>query len=506
MIVRMFADAAMIQAAIIASLAARLTWGMLFDEKAFDVPALAESYVGVYLRTTWPLTLLALVVFYFNGFYTYGRFYQGRFKAFVVTQAVCQAYLIFGFISYYVGDAAGAGQLPFPRGALLAAWVLTLLMIVGSRLWQNIWSRFVHPENEAMSRLMNTDENLVLVIGGAGYIGSAMLPKLLERGYKVRLLDMLMFGEKPIEQFLDHPNLEVIQGDFRHVENVVEAMQGVNSVVHLGAIVGDPACSLDEDLTIDVNLSATRMLAELAKAAGVERFVFASTCSVYGACDEVLDEHSSCKPVSLYGHTKLASEKVLHRMATDQFKPTIVRFATIYGFSGRTRFDLVVNVLSAKAKIDGVITIQGGDQWRPFVHVDDAARGVVEILGTPLELVEGQVFNVGSNDQNYTITQIGELVHQQVVTAEMEIDDEATDPRNYRVDFSKIRNLVGFSPQWTVEEGIQQVLEAIASGDVVDYQDSRYSNLKSLTEAGTSSFNRNGWAHELIRAATAEEA
>ena len=492
MLVRMFADAVMIQLALIVALTLRIYWALAFTDGA-DLADWSQAALSAYLQTSWPLTLLSLIVFYINGFYTYGRFYTGRFKALVVTQAVCQSYLLFGFLSFFF-----AGNLSFPRAALITAWLLTIVMLAGARLWQQIWHHFVHPEREFLQRRREIGGERVLVIGGAGYIGSALLPKLLEQGYHVRLLDVLLFGESPIEDCIDHPNLEVIQGDFRHVENVVEAMRDVDAVVHLGAIVGDPACSLDEDLTIDVNLSASRMIAELAKAAGVRRFVFASTCSVYGACDETLDEHSQTKPVSLYGHTKLASERVLLAMATDSFQPTIVRFATIYGLSGRTRFDLVVNVLSAKAKIENIITVFGGDQWRPFVHVDDAAQGVALILQSPIEIVGRQIFNVGSNEQNYTITQIGELVHEQVMSADLQINTDDTDKRNYRVDFSKIRNQLGFKPNWTVEEGITQVLEAIASGDVVDYQDSQYSNVKFLTESGTKNFNRDAWAKEMI--------
>jgi nucleoside-diphosphate-sugar epimerase len=167
--------------------------------------------------------------------------------------------------------------------------------------------------------------------------------------------------------------------------------------------------------------------------------------------------------------------------------------------SGRTRFDLVVNLLAAKAKIDGEITVHGGDQWRPFVHVEDAARAVAMVLDSPPELVANQTFNVGSNEQNYTIAQIAELVHDQVLSAKVLVSDAAADIRNYRVDFSRIRNQIGFQPQWTVEAGIHQVLEAIASGDVTDYRDPQYSNVKFLTEAGTTGLARNHWAHELIR-------
>ena len=461
---------------------------------------LAFGYITSYWHFALLLTPVCLLVFYWNGFYTYGRHYQSRYKALVVSQAVTFSYGIALVLHFFLQHGQGEGSyVVFPRMAIVLAYVLSLLLLVGARIWTHLWRGTIQPEGEVFARNRSGNNRRVLVIGGAGYIGSALLPKLLDRGYHVRLLDLLFFGESPIAKYLEHPNVELIQGDFRHVENVVEAMRDVDAVIHLGAIVGDPACSLDEELSIDVNLSATRMIAELAKAAKVDRFIFASTCSVYGACDETLDEHSEVIPVSLYGHTKLASERVLRSMSDDQFSPTIVRFSTIYGLSGRTRFDLVVNLLAAKAKIDGEITVHGGDQWRPFVHVDDAAHAVAMILDSPTEIVKNQIFNVGSNDQNYTIQQIAELVLQQVVSANILVSEDAVDIRNYRVDFSKIRNQIGFNPQWTVEAGIQQVLEAIASGEVSDYRDTQYSNFKYLTESGTTGLARDNWARELIR-------
>ena len=495
MIVRMVADAAMIQLALIAALTLRWMFAAVFGNQDSEALGnLAGQFVRFYCDRAWPLTLISLIVFHLSGFYTYGRFYLGRYKALVVAQAVSQSYVLFSFISYFI---AGEAWL-ISRPALILAWAISLGLLVGSRFGVRVYENIVRPEHEARAKAKRAGERRVLVVGGAGYIGSALLPLLLERGYHMRLLDMMVFGDEPIRSFADHPNLEIIRGDFRHVECVVQAMHDVDAVVHLGAIVGDPACNLDEDLTIDINLSATRMVAELAKAAGVERFIFASTCSVYGACDEMLDERSFVRPVSLYGHTKLASERVLRKMASDRFHPTIVRFATIYGLSGRTRFDLVVNLLSAKAKIDGKITIHGGDQWRPFVHVEDAARAVAIVLDAPREVISNEIFNVGSNDQNYTITQIGQIVHEQVISAEMVVSDGDGDHRNYRVDFKKIRNHLGFRPQWSVEEGVQQVLEAIASGEIVDYQESKYSNVKFLSEEGTERIARDRWARQLI--------
>ena len=356
----------------------------------------------------------------------------------------------------------------------------------------------------------------VLVVGGAGYIGSALLPKLLDKGYRVRLLDLLVFGTEPIEHVIDHPRLEIIQGDFMQVNNVVRAMQGIDAVIHLGAIVGDPACSLDQELTVHVNLMATRVVAEVAEGMGIERLVFASTCSVYGAGDELLTEHSALNPVSLYARSKIASEKVLREMASDKFSPTLLRFGTVYGLSGRTRFDLVVNLLAAKATVEGQITVFGGDQWRPFVHVDDVALAIFQVLEAPRVLIHNQVFNVGSNEQNMTIQQVGETVKRMVPSAELVSMGMDGDPRNYRADFSKIRRTLDFKPQWTVEQGVLQVIDALASGRVQDYQDAKYSNVrclhlhrtiqKAFQHNGGLLMRRNGWAFELVNETSSEPA
>jgi len=314
------------------------------------------------------------------------------------------------------------------------------------------------------------------------------------------LLDLLLYGPEPIQDVIDNPRLKILQEDFRQIDKVVEATQGMDAVIHLGGIVGDPACALDEDLTTEINLMATRMVAEVCKGSGVSRFIFASTCSVYGASDIKLDEKSQLNPVSLYARSKIASEKVLLNMADDRFAPVILRFGTIYGLSGRTRFDLVVNLLTAKAVVDKQITIFGGEQWRPFLHVDDAAMAVMQVLEAPLPLVRNQVFNVGSNEQNFTIRQIGEIVHNLVSEAEIVIKEADLDPRNYWVSFSKIEKTLGFEPHKTIEQGVQQVIEAIQSGKVTDYKDAKYSNVKFLTEEGISrlAHQGNSWAYQLL--------
>jgi dTDP-4-dehydrorhamnose reductase len=210
------------------------------------------------------------------------------------------------------------------------------------------------------------DDNKVLVIGGAGYIGSALVEELLNLGLDVSVMDAMHFGEETLSRIAEHPNLTLIREDFRHIEALTRAVSGVGSVIHLGGLVGDPACAVDSELTVDVNVTATKVIGEIAKARGVRRFIFASSCSVYGASDEIVDEASRFNPQSLYGRSKVASEAVLGALNSPDFAVTCLRFATIYGISGRTRFDLVVNLLCAKAVRDRKITVYGADQWRPL--------------------------------------------------------------------------------------------------------------------------------------------
>lgn len=457
---------------------------------AFMVAALIHDVTGPNLARQispslplfWAVSILTstacIAAFAKGGFYTKGRSYTGRYKAAMI------ALFTFGVFAL-AGLCAELLKAPevFRWPSILVSAFLAVLFLVLARAWSSVWRKVITAETRFSTRLPDQPIETVLVIGGGGYVGSGLLEKLLSSGYKVRLLDLFMFGTDPISAVLHHRNLEVIEGDFRHVDKVVRAMHGVDAVVHLGGIVGDPACALNEELTLEMNLYATRLIAECAKGNGINRFIFASSCSVYGASDDVLDETSGLNPVSLYARSKIGSERVLQHLQDESFAPTILRFGTIYGLSGRTRFDLVVNLLSAKAVKEGKITVFGAEQWRPFVHVDDVSEAVYLMLKSPAKAVCGQIFNVGSDEQNCTLGDVGRLVQKVVPTAELIESDSDGDRRNYRVSFSKIREAVGFKAQWTLEEGVKQVVRRLESGEIVDYMDSRYSNVKTLSES-----------------------
>jgi nucleoside-diphosphate-sugar epimerase len=406
------------------------------------------------------------------------------------------------FIILIVADAV---FLPVRQPAVLTLSVL-LTTVIGSAVLHS-FARFVsivlrsEDWDGANGTPEHADENKVLVIGGAGYIGSALVEKLLDLGLKVLVLDAMHFGEGTLSRVVGHRGLTLIREDFRHIEALTRAVSGVGSVIHLGGLVGDPACAVDTDLTVDVNVTATKVIGEIAKARGVRRFIFASSCSVYGACDEIVDEDSHFNPQSLYARSKVASEAVLGALSSRDFAVTCLRFATIYGISGRTRFDLVINLLCAKAVRDRVITVYGPDQWRPFVHVSDVARAITMTLQAPTAIVAGEAFNVGSDAQNYTLGEVAELIQRQVPDAEITSDDTFVDKRNYRVSFAKIRSRLGFEPAWTIERGIAQVVALVRSNEIGHYSLPTYSNVLYLKEGGTNSFGSfkiTGWENELM--------
>ncbi|MDE3196707.1 MAG: SDR family oxidoreductase, partial [Acidobacteriota bacterium] len=248
--------------------------------------------------------------------------------------------------------------------------------------------------------------------------------------------------------------------------------------------VGDPACEQDHKTALETNYAATRMMIEVARGEHVQRFVFASSCSVYGASDEVMYEDSAVRPISLYAETKVDSEKALLAEASQDFHPTILRFSTIFGLAPRPRFDLVVNLLAARAIQERTITIFNGEQWRPFLHVSDAAEAVVQALTAPAEAVSGQVFNVGDDRMNFCLADIGRLIQSMFPGTAVE-NVENSDRRSYRVSFDKIREALGFRCTHSIEDGLQEIKTAFERRQITDYRDPYYSNVQFLKKHGS---------------------
>lgn len=323
----------------------------------------------------------------------------------------------------------------------------------------------------------------VLVTGGAGFIGSHLVRMLLERGYHVRVLDRFDYGQVGIEGLL-HPNFEIIQGDVCNTRDVSRAVRNVDGVIALAAIVGDPACNLNPEETVNLNYASTKILAETCNFYGVRRLVFASSCSVYGASagGGLLTERSRLNPVSLYARTRVLSENILFDRHGD-VEPVVVRLATVFGLSPRMRFDLVVNTLTARAMTDRRISIFGGNQWRPNVHCRDAARAFVMALEAPASDVAGEIFNLGGDANNHRINEIGDMVAEIVGDVVVERRDEIPDPRDYRVSFAKIRRVLGFEPEHSVADGVREVAAALrADAALRHWQDARFHNVQALQQ------------------------
>ena len=324
----------------------------------------------------------------------------------------------------------------------------------------------------------------ILVIGGAGYIGSVLVRMLLEQGYYVKVMDNLLYGDEGIRDVYDKENFEFFKKDIINISHVVEAMKDADAIVHLAAIVGDPASSIKPKETLETNYFSTKMLGEVAKYIGISKFIFASTCSVYGFKDGICSEWSEPNPLSLYAETKLMSEKALLELKGNSFCPVILRFATAYGLSPRMRFDLVVNLLIAKSLIDKEITVFGeGKQYRPFVHIKDISRAIIKVLRAPPDVVHGEVFNVGSDEQNLSIKELAEKIKQKIPNAELKFIREKEDDRSYTVAFRKIREKLSFRPKYTIENAIEEIKEAFTKGYIKDYRDKRYyNNYRDLKE------------------------
>jgi len=330
-----------------------------------------------------------------------------------------------------------------------------------------------------------TEQRRVLVTGGAGFIGSHLTRMLLERGYHVRILDRFDYGRAGIEG-LSHPQLEVMAGDTCSSRDVSRALRGVHGVLALAAIVGDPACNLDPEETINLNYTATKVLIEACNFYGVRRLVFASSCSVYGASNQsLLTEQSRLNAVSLYAKTRVLSENIIFDRSGD-VEPVVLRLATVFGLSPRMRFDLVVNTLTVRAVVDHRISIVGGNQWRPNVHCRDAARAFICALEAPAKLVTGEVFNVGGDALNYRIGDLGELVATTVGDVKVLHERDAPDPRDYRVSFQKISRVLGFDPEFSVAAGIREVAAAVRSQPTLrTYQSPAFHNVAALQETFT---------------------
>lgn len=325
------------------------------------------------------------------------------------------------------------------------------------------------------------EKKRVLITGGSGYIGTHLTEMLLNNDYKVVLLDNHIYGNHGVSHLKNHPQLEIIHGDIANIKDVVKSLKDVDTIIALAAIVGDPACGVNPQETLNLNYESSKILIETANFYGIRRLVFASSCSVYGVGgNELLTENSTLNPVSLYAKTRIMSENILFERS-DSVSPVILRLSTVFGYSPRMRFDLVVNLLTVKALVEKQFQIFGGNQWRPFIHCKDVAKAFYLAATKEDAVVDRQIFNVGSDQLNYQLKDIGKLIKTHIPDTNYEILNENVDERNYRVSFEKIKQELGFNPEYDLDTGILEMIEKInSSKDLQNYSNKIFSNLETI--------------------------
>jgi len=321
----------------------------------------------------------------------------------------------------------------------------------------------------------------VLVTGGAGYIGSVLVPKLLDKEYRVKVLDLYLYGEDGLDAVKDNPNLEQIKGDIRDQALLERVAPGTDALIHLACISNDPSFELDPQLGKSINYDAFLGIVEVAKHCGVRRFIYASTSSVYGIKEEEnVTEDLPLEPLTDYSKYKALCEDVLLKEQSPDFTTIVIRSATVCGYSPRLRLDLVVNILTNLAVNTGRITVLGGQQKRPNIHIEDVTDLYIQLLELPDEMVAGKIFNVGY--QNYQILEIAESVRKIVGKEGVEIVTKpSNDNRSYHISSEKIKRELGFKPKHTIEDAIRDLCDAFKAGKIPNSMtDIRYYNIKAM--------------------------
>jgi nucleoside-diphosphate-sugar epimerase len=327
---------------------------------------------------------------------------------------------------------------------------------------------------------MAMKNSYVLVTGAAGYVGSMLVRLLLKKGYFVRGLDILLFGGESLLGVINNPQFEFIKGDIRNEKDLTMALRGVDTVLHLAAIVGDPACAKQPKLAKETNWLASKMLFDMSvESKNVKRFIFASTCSNYGKMNDgkAVTEDSPLRHLSLYAELKVQFERYLLDSKTrDDFIPISLRFGTVYGLSSRMRFDLTLNEFVRELTFGKDLEVYGPQFWRPYCHIEDAVRAYIHILECDPKKVDHDVFNVGDTRENYQKKMLVNEILKMIPNGKVQYFSKDEDPRDFKVDFSKIKNL-GWEITKTVPDGIREMHTALRQGLISDPYSAKYREL-----------------------------
>lgn len=320
----------------------------------------------------------------------------------------------------------------------------------------------------------------VVVTGGAGYVGAVLVPKLLHEGYQVKVIDLYIYGENVLDAVKDHPGLTQIQGDIRNLDLMRREIRGADAIIHLACISNDPSYDLDPELGKSINYDAFVSLVDIAKQSRVKRFIYASSSSVYGIKDEPeVTEDLPLEPLTDYSMYKSKCEEVLLQAATDEFVVTIIRPSTVCGYSPRMRLDLTVNILTNHAVNKGEITVFGGGQKRPNIHIQDMTDLYVSLLGQPDAKIRSRIFNAGY--QNFTVREIADIVARTLGDGTKIRVTPTNDLRSYHVCSKRIKEVLGYEAMRTLEDAVRELKEAFESGMIPDpLEDIRYYNIKTM--------------------------